>query len=82
MKKPRERLRGDIYLVRVLCGDSIFRYRAALRMLPTVRGNRSRVPLSGWSKRRHRDERPNQAQRCLLFWTVSAAQELAEVDMR
>ena len=33
-------------------------------------------------KRRHRDQCPNQAQQRLLFWPISAAQKLAEFNVR
>lgn len=42
---------------------------------------RLRLSFRVSGKWRHGDQRPNQAQQCLLFWPISAAQELAELDV-
>lgn len=42
----------------------------------------SHIALMVWGKRRHRHQCSDQAEQCLLFRPFSAAQELAELDVR
>jgi hypothetical protein len=44
--------------------------------------HRLRLSFRVSGKLRRGDQRPNQAQQCLLFWPISAAQELAELEVR